>query len=428
MPKEEIYCGLDIGSGRVTGVVGRCDFETEKIEILDGKQVIDKEAFTSGVIKDVEKASEVISELVGELETSAKTNRVKIIVGVRGRFVNTYNTHAQIPITSSDRTITVEDQEKVIEHAIKSLRLSAEREIIDVIPQNYIIDGQPGIKNPVGMEGGMLEVDAHAVIAYSSFLRNIERVLHNANYTLERVVYGLISVGELVTELEERKLGSLLIDFNGQTIGTIIYSDGNIKHTQEFFSNDIDIGSDLITREICAYYKTTWNVAENFKKQYCAAKPSSIKKDEQIQIPSRDGKSMKITTKKELSKIAAEVLEALFLDRVIPELKNTKLLEPVLQSGDIVIVGGGANLHGITETIAELFNHECGTDTEARVGTIGIENNIEGSEEIISDFSYTTAISLIKYQLTHLRRKTYFTGRPKKGMFNFIKKIWNFFE
>jgi len=426
MPKDDIYCGLDIGSGRVTVILARYNEEADEIEVLSGKQSIDRDAFTAGVIKDVEKASNVISETINEAEESIKTSQTNLIVGVRGRFVNTFYTKAQIPITSTDKTITLEDQEKVEDLAIKSLRISSEREIIDVIPQDYIIDSQPGINNPIGMEGSILELEAHVVVAHSTFLRNIERTLANANYAPEKIIYSLIPVSEIITESEERKLGTLVLDFNGQTIGVVIYSDGYIKYIKEFYSNDIDIGSDMITRDISSYYKTSWNIAENIKQQYGIAKPSLVKKDEQIDIPSRDGKTMKSTTRKVLSQVIAARLEDLFLDRIIPELKNTNLLEIVLRSGDIVLTGGGANMAGITKAIEDLFSHECGIEVETRVGTVGLETGVVGPEDIISNFSYTTAISLIKYEIAHMRKNVGLRRGTKKT--SIIKKFWEFFE
>lgn len=426
MPKDDIYCGLDIGSGRVTAILARYNEESDELEILSGKQSVDRDAFTAGVIKDVEKASSVISETINEVEESVKTNLTNLIVGVRGRFVQTFNTRAQVPITSTDKTITLEDQEKVEDLAIKSLRISSEREIIDVIPQDYIIDGQPGINNPIGMEGSMLELEAHIVVAHSTFLRNIERTLANANYAPEKIIYSLIPVSEIVTESEERKLGTLVIDFNGQTTGVVIYSDGYIKYSKEFYNTEVDIGSDMITRDISSYYKTSWNIAENIKQQYGVAKPSLVKKDEQIDIPSRDGKTMKSTTRKILSQVIAARLEDLFLDRIIPELKNTNLLDIVLRSGDIVLTGGGANMPGITKAIEDLFSHECGIEVEARVGTVGLETGVVGAEDIISNFSYTTAISLIKYEIAHMRKNVGLKRGSKK--ISLFKKLWQLFE
>ncbi len=431
MAKEEIYCGLDLGSGRITGVIGKYDYERDLIEIVAGKQLVDREALSVGVVKDIEKTSGLVSEIISELEEISKLERTKLIIGVRGMFVNTYNTSAQIPITSTDKTITVEDQEKILDHAIKNLRISTDRDIIDIIPQEYIIDGQPGISNPVNMEGSMLEVQAHTVVAYMSFLRNIERTFALADCIPDDILYGLIPLSQLVTELEERKLGCLVIDFNGQTIGVVIYNNGCIRYSKEFYSNEIDMGADLITKELAAYYKTSWNIAENIKYQYGVSQPSIIRKDEPVEIPSRDGKNIKVTSKKEIAKIIAEVLEGLFLDRIIPELKNNPLVESVLQYGDIVVVGGGANLLGITNAIKELFNSEYSeleNGVDVRPGNIGLENAIVGDEDIISNFSYTTAISLIKHQILNKQRKRFFNKENKKSIKGIFKKIWRIFE
>lgn len=432
MPKEEVYCGLDIGSGRVTGVLGKYDYEREVVDIIAGKQLIDREAISNGVIKDIERSAMLISEIINSLEEMCHLEKTKLIIGVRGAFVSTYDTSAQIPITSTDKTITEEDQEKVLDHAVKNLRISNERKIMSVIPQEYIIDGQPGITNPVNMEGSVLEVKAHAVVAYSSFLRNIERTFNGAGCIPDDILYGLIPVSQLVTDSEERKLGCLVIDFNGQTVGVVAYSDGCIRYSKEFYNNDIDIGSDLITREIAAYYKTSWNIAESIKHQYGVAQPSAIKKDEQIEIPSRDGKNIRITTKKEIARIIAEVIENIFLDRIIPELKKVPWIETTLQDGDIVLTGGGANLCGITDAIRELFRSEYSeieSNIDVRPGTIGSESGIIGDEEIISNFSYTTAISLIKYAILN-QQKGQKIRKEKDTNFlgKFFKKLWNLFD
>ncbi|MCS7231636.1 MAG: cell division protein FtsA [Elusimicrobiota bacterium] len=432
MPKEEIYCGLDIGSGRITGVIARYDPEREIIDILAGKQVIDREAISNGVIKDIERSAFLINEIINSLEEAAHVEKNKLIVGIRGAFVSTYDTTAQIPITSTDKTITKEDQDKVLDHAEKNLRLSNDRKIMTIIPQEYIIDGQPGITNPINMEGSVLEVKAYAVVVYSSFLRNIERTFNEAGYVPDEILYGLIPVSQLVTDNEERKLGCLVIDFNGQTIGVVAYSGGCIRYSREFYNNEIDLGADLITREIAAYYKTSWNIAENIKQQYGVSQPSAIKKDEQIEIPTRDGKSVRITTKKETARIIAEVIESIFLDRIIPELHKVPCIENVLQDGDIVLTGGGANLCGITDAIRELFRSEYSeieSSIDVRPGSIGGESGIIGDEEIISNFSYTTAISLIKYSVSN-RQKLLDRRREKDTNFltKFFKKIWNIFD
>ncbi len=429
MTKEEIYCGIDIGSGRVTGVLGKYNPEQEVIEIITGKQLVDREAISAGVIKDIDRSAALISELITTLEDTAKVEKPKIVVGVRGVFISTYDTSAQIPITSTDKTITLEDREKVIEHAIKNLRISNDRLIMNIMPQEYIIDGQPGISNPVNMEGSILEVKAHAVVGYSSFIRNIERTFSEAGYVIDNIHYGLISLGELVTEPEERNLGCLVIDFSGQSIGIVVYSGGCIRYSKEFHSKEIDLGADLITREIAAYYKTSWNIAENLKRRYGTAQPSSVKKDEQIEIPSRDGKNIRITTRKELAKIIAGVIEHIFLDIILPEFKKIHYIDLALQYGDVILTGGGGNLCGITEALRELLKSEY-TELEesidVRAGNIGVESAIVGDEEIISDFSYTTAISLIKYEVED-QKKSFKKRNQPKGIKKFIQKIWNLF-
>jgi cell division protein FtsA len=300
---------------------------------------------------------------------------------------------------------------------------------MSIIPQEYIIDGQPGITNPVNMEGSILELKAHAVVGYSSFIRNIERTFSEAGYLIDNIHYGLISLAQLVTELEERNLGCLVIDFSGQSIGVVVYSGGSIRFSKEFHSKEIDLGADLITREIAAYYKTSWNIAESIKRRYGVAQPSSVKKDEQIEIPSRDGKNIKITSKKELAKIIAEVIERIFLDKIIPEFKKISYIEQALQYGDVVLTGGGGNLYGITDALRELLKseyNELEESIDVRAGNIGIESSIIGDEEIISDFSYTTAISLIKYEIENQKKPVKGKTQPK-GIKKIFQKIWGFF-
>jgi cell division protein FtsA len=427
MPKDEVYCGLDIGSGRVTAVIGRINEETGGLEILSGRQSIDRDAFAAGVVKDVEKAGSVIEATITAAEQEAKVERSPLFVGIRGRFVQTYNIHAQVPITSTDRRITEEDREKVTDLAVKSLRVQSDREIIDVIPQDYVIDGQPGIKNPLGMDGNLLEIDAHAVVVSTSFLRNIEQTLAHMSLSAERISYGIIPTCEMITEREERKLGCLVIDFNGQSTGVVIYSDGHIKYSQEFVRNDIDIGSDMITRDISAYYKISWNMAEHIKQQYGVAKPSMVKKDETIEILTRDG-SNRSTSRKELVQVIASRLENIFADIIIPDLQHTKLLDLVLQSGDIVITGGGANLPGITKAVADIFASECGLEiVECRIGTVdGLhsESSVSGPEDILSNHSYATAISLMRYEAADMR-KAYVRTKPRRSLWD---RIWKIFD
>ncbi len=433
MSKEEIYCGLDIGSGRITGVLGKYDSEQQIVEIIAGRQITDRNAINAGIIKDIEKSAKLINEIITSLEDMAKIEKTRIVVGVRGPFISTYDTSAQIPITSTDRTITEEDKYKVIDHAIKNLRIPNDKTIMRILAQEYIIDGQPGISNPVNMEGSVLEVRAHAVVAYSSFIRNIEKTFSEAGYIIDSgndIQYGLIPTSYIITDNEEKNMGCIVIDFSGQSIGVVIYKDGCIRYSREFYWKNFELGSDLITREIAAYYKTSWNIAEDIKRRFGFVPPSLIKKDEQIEIPSRDGKNFRLSTKKELARIIAEVIEKIFLDYFIPELKKIDLVRYVLEDGDIVITGGGANLCGITDAMKQLFKSEfedIENDIEVRPGIIGMENNVIGSEEIISDFSYTTAISLIKSEIDNLQ-EYYQNKTQEKGVKGFFKKIWKIFE
>jgi cell division protein FtsA len=243
MAKTEIIAGLDIGSSQICCVIGRRSEETGALEILSGAKLPSR-GVKGGVVINLSETSFAVQKVIEQAEEQAQETVKQIYLGLRGNHIESMNARGAINISRTDKEITAEDVNGAIENA-KTIRLSPDREILHTIPQEFSLNHQRGVPNPVGMEGNFLEVDVHILTGSSSHLSNIYKAIAQAGFEVVEPVYGLLSVGDLVITQEEKELGCLMIDFGGLTTGIAIYTEGSIRYSKE-----LQVGSDFITRDI----------------------------------------------------------------------------------------------------------------------------------------------------------------------------------
>ncbi len=215
MSKPEILAGLDIGSGQLACVIGKRMPENDHVEIIAAARQSCR-GLKGGVVINIDETALAIGHVVEAAEEMAKESVRDLIVGIRGAHIQTFNHHGAINIARTDKEITTDDVQQVIE-STKAVPISTDREIIHVIPQDFVLDRQQGVPNPVGMEGSLLEVEVHIVTAGSSHLNNIWRSINNGGFGIREPVYGLLALGDVVVTQEEKDLGCLLIDLGGAT-------------------------------------------------------------------------------------------------------------------------------------------------------------------------------------------------------------------
>ncbi|MEW6039954.1 MAG: cell division protein FtsA [Elusimicrobiota bacterium] len=407
MAKHEIMCGLDMGSSQVTCVAGRRDSEDGQIEIVSGARAYCR-GVSGGVVVNIGEAAQGIKKVIEEIEEKTGEIIHDVYVGLRGSYIETSNNRGMISISRTDKEITDEDVTNVIENS-KAIQISHDRDIIDVIPQEFSVDRQKGVPNPIGMQGNYLEAFVHIVTASLTYINNIHKAVTQAGFNAEEFVYSILGVGDVVVLEEEKELGCLLIDFGGQTTSVAVYSDKSIR-----FSRELQLGSDLITRDISHALRTSIAQAKEIKERYGVVAPSLVKEDREIEFIGVDGRSHRQTTKKYLADIIGPRFEEVF-----EELGNVIRAEnyaDVIMPGGAIITGGGALIEGCEEACSQVLG------INAR---LGLPQGIKGPNDIVSNPAYAAGIGILKYKSASAMPRSSIRFMPGSS---FIRKIQKFFR
>ena len=408
MAKQEIIAGLDIGSNQVCCVIGSLDEETGALKVISGAKIPCR-GVRGGVVINLAETSCAIQKVIEQAEEQAKETVRQIYLGLRGSHIESMNAHGAINISRTDKEITAEDVAGAVENA-KTIRLSTDREILHTIPQEFSLNHQSGVLNPVGMEGNFLEVDVHILTGSSSHLSNIYKAIAQAGFDVVEPVYGLLSVGDLVITHEEKELGCLLVDLGGLTTGLAIYMGGSIR-----FSKELQVGSDFITRDISHSLKTSLTVAQDIKEKYGISMGSLLKADSKFNFTAVDGRTIREATRKQLVEIIQPRLDQIFVT-IEEEIRKSSLADAIV-AGGIIITGGGARLDGIVSAAQQALNSYT---------RLGLPQDVtSGPEDIIGNMSYATAIALLRSGI--LVSPGYVLHRPSKGI-GMMKKIKDWIE
>lgn len=394
MARPEIIAAIDLGSNQVACAIGRKDSDHDQVQVIAATRQACR-GLKGGVVINIDETALAITQVVESAEEMAKETIRDLIIGIRGPHLQTFNHHGAINIARTDKEITPDDVSQVIE-STKAVPISTDREIIHVIPQDFVLDRQQGVPNPVGMEGSLLEVEVHIVTAGSSHLNNVWRSINNAGFAIREPIYGLLAAGDVVVTQEERDLGCLLIDLGGATTGLAVYSDGGVCFTKE-----IPLGADAITNDLAHGLRTSFSQAKLVKERYGSAlrpqrksvlvsglgQDDSTEGDEDVTFTSVDGRTQRTIQRNTLFEFIAPRVEEIYT-MVRSELDKSGHAESVI-GGGVVVTGGGSMMPGMVqaaEKILELPSRH------------GLPQNVAGIPEIISHPSYATVVGLLSFQ------------------------------
>ena len=374
-----VIAGLDIGSSQAVIVIGKRNLNTGGLKVLGAGRAPCR-GLKGGVVVNISESKLAIARAAEEAETQSKETIQTLLVGIRGSHVETYNHRGAITISRTDKEITAEDVENVITTA-KAIQLSSDREIIHTVPQDFSVDKQSGVEDPVGMEGSHLAVDVHVAVASSSHLNNIVKAINASGFTCDDIINGVFAVGDCVVSDEEKELGVALIDLGGQTSNLVIYADGSIRYTKE-----LPIGGELITKDISYGLKTSFTTAQALKENHGTAMNSLLSGNESLEFLAVDGRTLRQVSRKTLVEIIQSRIEEIF-ELLGEELQKSNYAEVI--PGGIVLTGGTSKLPGIDRAAEEIFGMNV---------HLGAPIDVEGPAEILGDPIYATAVGLLKYR------------------------------
>ena len=354
MEEKKISIGLDIGTTKIVAMIGKRN-EYGKVQIL-GVGKSKSLGVHRGVVNNITQTIQSIQQAVNEAELSADCKIESVTVGIAGQHIRSLQHSDYITRTNSELVIDEEDIDRLINQVHKLVMLPGE-EIIHVLPQEFKVDGQAEIKEPVGMYGGRLEANFHVVVGQVSSIRNIGRCIKSAGLDLEGITLEPLASANAVLSFEEKEAGVALIDIGGGTTDLAVFKDGIIRHTAV-----IPFGGNVITDDIKEGCSIIEKQAELLKIKFGSAWPGENKENEIVSIPGLRGRDPKEITLKNLSKIiharTVEIIEQVYL-----EIKNYGHEEQKKKLiAGIVLTGGGSQL----KHIKQLVEYITGMDT--RVG------------------------------------------------------------
>lgn len=390
MEKKELYIGLDIGTTKIVAMIGVIN-EYDKLKII-GVGKSKSLGVHRGVVNNISQTIQSIQSAINEAENNSNEKIDKVIVGIAGQHIRSLQHSDYITRENSDEVIDIEDIEKVINQVYKLVMMPGE-EIIHVLPQEFKIDGQSEIKEPVGMFGGRLEANFHVVVGQVSSIKNIARCVKSSGIDFDGITLEPLASADAVLSREEKEAGVALIDIGGGTTDLAIFKDGIIRHTSV-----IPFGGNIITDDIKEGCSIIEKQAELLKIKFGSAWPGENKDNEIVSIPGLRGRDPKEISLKNLSKIIhARVVE--IIEQVYMEIKNYghEDQKKKLIAG-VVLTGGGSQL----KHLKQLVEYVTGMDTR-----IGLPNeHLAGNNSIeISNPTFATAVGLVMNSMERRKSK-----------------------
>jgi cell division protein FtsA len=370
----EIIVGLDIGTTKICAVVG--ESHPGGVEII-GMGSHPSEGLRKGVVINIERTVDSIKEAVEEAETMAGCEISSVYAGIAGGHIKGFNSEGVIAL--KEKEVTKKDIDRVIE-AASAVAIPMDREVIHTLIQEFIVDDQDGISDPLGMSGVRLEAKIHIVTGAVTSAQNIIKCANRAGLDVHDIILESLASSEAVLSKEERNLGSALIDFGGGTTDMAVFSRGSIKHTSV-----LPLGGDNLTYDIAIGLRTPKSEAEKIKIKYGCGLSSLIGKDETIEVPGVGGRKPRVLSRQILGEILEPRVEEIFT-LIYGELVRAEY-ENAIRSG-VVVTGGSAELPGVPELAEQIFN------TPARVG---YPQEIGGLVEVVNKPMYATAVGLVLY-------------------------------
>ena len=383
---HNIICGLDLGTTKIATIIAE---PTEDGLQLLGVGCVPSRGLRRGVVINLEQTTEDIERSLQQAEEQAEVSVHAVWAGLAGEHIKSINSRGAIPISKPrgepTGEVTPQDVNRVVE-AARAIALPMDRRMLHVLPQDYAVDAERGIRAPIGMAGVRLEATVHIVTCAISSAQNIMTCCKRAGLNvIELVLEPLASAASVLTK-DEMELGVVLIDFGGGTTDIAVFQSGSIRHTAV-----IGYGGDYITRDIAVGLRTPLESAEKIKIEHGAAHHRAISQNEFLEIPGVGGREPKVMSRSMLvSIVAPRVEEILTLAR--DELIRSRTLDSV--SGGVVLTGGGASMPGMLEIAEEIF---------AMPVRIGVPQDVPPEDGLLFGPKFATGVGLVRYANQRLR-------------------------
>ena len=395
--KNSLIVGLDIGTSKVCAVVGEM---TERGMEIIGVGSHPSQGLRKGVVINIESTVNSIKKAVEEAELMAGCEINSVFTGIAGGHIKGFNSHGIVAVKNKE--VTQRDVDRVID-AAKAVAIPMDREVLHILPQEYLIDDQDGIKEPLGMSGVRLEAKVHIVTGAVTSAQNIIKCCNRTGLTVADIALEPLASAEAVLTPEEKELGVALVDMGGGTTDIALFHDGAVKHTAV-----LAIGGNHLTSDIAAGLRTPIGEAERIKQRFGYARTSMVTKDERVEVPSVGGRNSRTISRQILCEIIEPRLEEIF--QLIRREIAKSGYQGSLASG-VVMTGGSTLLPGMIEMAEGIFTMPV---------RLGVPTHVGGLIDVVSSPIYATGVGLVLYGMKR-QEKNFFRIRED----NLFAKVRN---
>ncbi|GAA6144220.1 MAG: cell division protein FtsA [Thalassolituus sp.] len=400
--QKRMLVGLDIGTSKVVALVGEVDVDGN-IEVV-GLGSCPSRGMKKGVVVNIESTVQSIQRAIEEAELMAGCTIHSVYVGIAGSHVHSMNSNGIVAV--KDREVTAMDIDRVID-AAQAVAIPQDQAILHVLPQEYVVDSQEGIKEPVGMAGVRLEAKVHLVTGSVNAIQNIERCVQRCNLETDDIILEQLASSYSVLTDDERELGVCMVDIGGGTTDIAIFTEGAIRHTAV-----IPIAGDQVTNDIAMALRTPTQHAEKIKMKYACALTQLAKADETVKVPSVGDRPPRDLSRQALAEVVEPRYDELFT-LIQAELRRSGF-EDLIAAG-IVLTGGTSKMEGVVELAEEIFHMPV--RLARPVGVSGLSGEIDNP-------IYSTAVGLLLYAAgqEYKKSRNKVIQEDKKNPFGRIKE------
>lgn len=403
--ENNMIVGLDIGTSKVATVVGDVS-EDNQIEIV-GVGSHPSRGLKKGVVVNIESTVQAIQRSIEEAELMAGCQIHSVYTGIAGSHIRGMNSHGIVGV--KDREVSSGDVERVLD-AARAVAIPADQRVFQVMPQEFVVDQQEGIREPVGMSGVRLEAKVHLVTGAVSAAQNIIKCIQRCGLEVDDIILEQLASSSAVLTDDEKELGICFVDIGGGTTDVAVFTDGAIKHTAV-----IPIAGDQVTNDIAIAMRTPTQHAEEIKIKYACALRQLANPDDTIEVPSAGGRDPRRLSRQTLAEVVEPRYEEL-LSLVLAELRRSGFSD--LVAAGVVLTGGSSRMEGVVDLAEEIFHMPV---------RLGIPQNVTGLADVVRNPVYSTGVGLLLFGLQN-QNLSKDSPSGESRMVDVLKKVKNWFQ
>lgn len=396
---------LDIGTSKIAAVVGEITDDGQLSVVAVGN--CPAKGMDKGGVNDLNKVIESVQKAADEAELMADCRISSVYLGISGKHIACQNESGMVAI--NDAEVDQDDVDSVM-HAAKSVPMSAERRMLHVLPQEFSVDMQEGIKSPVGMSGVRMEAKVHIVTCANDMAKNIVKCVERCELHADQLIFTALASSYAVLTDDEKDLGVCVVDIGGGTIDIVIYTDGAVR-----YSAVVPVAGNQVTSDIAKIFRTPVGYAEDIKVQYACAIRNKASAEESIEVPSVGGRPARSMSRHMLAEVVEPRYRELF-EMVLGKIKHSGL-ESQIAAG-VVLTGGTAKMEGAVELAEEIFQMPV---------RLGQPIGVTGLSEYVNDPCYATAVGLLLYG-KEMKNHAMNESQNVAGVGNMLRRISSWFK